>query len=508
MATDSDLDTISDAEEGAGETVPRDSDGDGTPDYLDADSDNDSIADSVEAGDADLATPALDTDGDGAPDYVDVDSDGDYLPDEAEDSNGNGMLDSGETNARSADTDQDGYSDLVEELLGYAPTNPDKNPRGDGVVAFVVPYQQPPQPATQDVTGVTVRFDDLDVYLLQDAGGTMSAENTALKDELASIANGLTCAPAGAGAAASCARSIWWGLGSVGYAEGVDSFLHIRDLQPDVAGVAAAIDPMFTPDGCCDEAYNFALWATVTGQGTAASGCPLGQLQPDRSSCAGSPAGMNGLGGRGYPCFRDGAAAVTVMGADEAPTQTEDCPVLADVGVAAAGASVRVAGLLGSGAPAQVRTDLEQLATASGALDSSGDPLVLDASNAAAGGALELALRRLLSVPFDLEMDANDDTSDAVDATGFIEHLATLQLGTAACADGLTESDTNGDLVADSYLSVPRTDSVCWRVTAAANTSVMHTSTAQVFRVELDAHGGQGSEHVLRSAYFIVPPEL
>lgn len=48
---DSDEDTICDQAEGKAER--RDTDGDGTPDYLDTDSDNDGIADSVEAGDTD-----------------------------------------------------------------------------------------------------------------------------------------------------------------------------------------------------------------------------------------------------------------------------------------------------------------------------------------------------------------------------------------------------------------------------------------------------------------------
>ena len=49
-----------------------DTDGDGTPDYLDTDSDNDGITDAVE----DTTSPALvnaDTDNDGIDDAIDVD---------------------------------------------------------------------------------------------------------------------------------------------------------------------------------------------------------------------------------------------------------------------------------------------------------------------------------------------------------------------------------------------------------------------------------------------------
>jgi hypothetical protein len=73
---DSDGDGISDGDEGRGEEPPRDTDGDGTPDYLDTDSDGDGLLDSLEG--------AGDTDGDGAADYVDTDADGDGLDDEIE----------------------------------------------------------------------------------------------------------------------------------------------------------------------------------------------------------------------------------------------------------------------------------------------------------------------------------------------------------------------------------------------------------------------------------------
>ncbi|HEX7477127.1 MAG TPA: MopE-related protein [Polyangiales bacterium] len=63
---DSDCDTICDAEEG---DASVDTDHDGTPDYLDTDSDDDTISDAEEAGDTDLRTPAFDRDLDGIPDY-------------------------------------------------------------------------------------------------------------------------------------------------------------------------------------------------------------------------------------------------------------------------------------------------------------------------------------------------------------------------------------------------------------------------------------------------------
>lgn len=125
---DDDNDGISDIVEGNGDT-----DGDGYPDRLDLDSDNDGLNDALEAGDPDLdgngiidgfadtdsdgiddtaavqPLPVPDTDADGKADYIDVDSDNDGLSDtleaEGEDTDGNGILDN------FIDLDNDGRDD-------------------------------------------------------------------------------------------------------------------------------------------------------------------------------------------------------------------------------------------------------------------------------------------------------------------------------------------------------------------------------------------------------------
>lgn len=70
---DEDGDRISNVHEGY--VREDDTDGDGTRDYLDLDSDNDGVPDMTEAGDDALSTPPVDSDEDGLADFRDPDSD-------------------------------------------------------------------------------------------------------------------------------------------------------------------------------------------------------------------------------------------------------------------------------------------------------------------------------------------------------------------------------------------------------------------------------------------------
>lgn len=124
---DSDGDTISDLEEGA---PLRDTDGDGTPDYLDDDSDQDGITDAFEAGDTDLATSPRDTDRDGTPDYIDLDSDGDGIPDATEVASGFDTDGDLTPDYLDTDSDNDDISDGDEVKHGLDPRNRDSDDDG------------------------------------------------------------------------------------------------------------------------------------------------------------------------------------------------------------------------------------------------------------------------------------------------------------------------------------------------------------------------------------------
>lgn len=129
---DADQDGILDIHEGS-----DDPDGDGTPNSQDADSDNDTIMDSVEAGDFDPLTLPIDTDSDGLADYIDSDSDDNCILDIVEGADG-GALDSdadGTPDYRDDDNDGDGIIDIMEigDTVKCSPADSD----GDGTYDYM-----------------------------------------------------------------------------------------------------------------------------------------------------------------------------------------------------------------------------------------------------------------------------------------------------------------------------------------------------------------------------------
>lgn len=127
--TDADMDGIRDVDEGRDTRV--DTDGDGTPDYLDTDSDDDGFLDAVEAGDTDVASPPRDSDSDGIPDFQDTDSDENGFPDSVE--GGDDFDRDGIPNYADLDDDNDRAPD-ARELEGILDPPPDSD--GDGAPNF------------------------------------------------------------------------------------------------------------------------------------------------------------------------------------------------------------------------------------------------------------------------------------------------------------------------------------------------------------------------------------
>jgi hypothetical protein len=504
--TDADGDTILDIDETA-----TDFDGDGKGNWQDTDSDDDCRGDQVESGGT---RPPRDTDEDGRQDFVDRDSDDDGIADATEDANCNGVRDGSETDAGNADTDGDGVSDLVEEAAGTDANNPADNPQANGDFVFVVPYMDPPSPMDDDLD-FTSRIQALDMYVIVDRSGSMSTEIVAVRNNLSTVRNNLTCPPNGSGAPGTCIPDLWAGAGTVGYSgSGADAYRNFADLQPNAnfAGL-----PTTEPGGCCAEPLTFSVWSAVTGQGAAtATGCGLGTGVVPRTTCAGSPAANAGFPAFGYPCFRDGALPVILLATDEVPLSAGDtnkCPDWNTVVRPAMDArSAKLMGIMGSGvAGTQVNTDLNTMASNTGAVDSQNGnaPLVFDGSGANSAAAIENGVRTLANnIPLDMAAVPNDDPADAVNAvTEFVDHLETLQLGSALCANMLNDIDTNADSFDDAYVDVRAGTPVCWKLIPKQNNTVMATDQPQLFRATVEVIGDGVTTLDTRDVFFLVPPE-
>ncbi|MBK9034195.1 MAG: VWA domain-containing protein [Myxococcales bacterium] len=502
--TDSDNDTILDRDDGV-----IDYDGDTIGNWRDTDSDGDCRSDQVESGGV---SPPRDTDGDSRPDFNDLDSDDDGLLDSAEDLNCNGVRDGTETDAGNADTDGDGVSDLIEAAAGTDANDPLDNPQANGDFVFIEPYQAPQFP-TDDDLDFSSRLQALDMYVIIDRSGSMSTEIAAVRNNLATAVRNLTCPPLGTGDPATCIPDLWAGAGTVGYSgSGANTYSNHVDLQP-LPSFAAI--PTTEPAGCCAEPLNFSVFAAITGNGTAAAtGCGLSGVNP-RATCAGSPAANAGYPTFGYPCFREGALPVILLATDEQPLSAGDtnkCPnwntvVLPQM----TSRSARLVGILGSGFAANTDVDLRAMATATGAVDAAAGnaPLVFDGAGANAATAIENGIRTLANgVPLDLAAGTSDDPSDAVDAVAaFVDHLETLQLGTAACANMLTDRDSNGDGFRDAYDNVRAGTPVCWKLFSKVNNAVPATDQPQLFKATVTVTGDGVTVLDTRDVYFLVPPE-
>ena len=499
---DSDADTIDDIYE-----TQADFDNDGMANFRDLDSDGDCLADQLEARGV---VPPVDADMDNRLDFLDRDSDNDGLADGAEDKNCNGAVDAGETSATDEDTDNDGVTDLVETAAGTDPTNPSSNPQANGDFVFVEPFMMAQSPTDEDLDFKT-KLQSVDLYVLLDRSGSMLTEISNVKANLSTTVKNLTCPPIGTGNPATCIPDLWAGAGTLSYqGAGNQAFVHFADLQPNpnFSGLPTA-EPTSRTNTLEDTTYS--AFAAVTGQG----GTSFGISVAARASCVGSPAANAGFGTFGYPCFRTAALPVVLVATDEAPLSPSDTYKTPNwdsiVKPQYLAKKAKLVGVLGDTTDPNVAVDLRKMATDTGAIDSTNGnaPLVFNGSGAGASTAIENGIRALANgIPLDLNATAADAPGDPVNAiTSFVDHLETLQLGTAQCASGLSDIDTNGDAFKDKYVSVRTGTPVCWKVVSKQNTTVPATDAPQLFRATVTVFGDGVTQLDQRDVFFLVPPK-
>jgi hypothetical protein len=236
---------------------------------------------------------------------------------------------------------------------------------------------------------------------------------------------------------------------------------------------------------------------------------------PARTSCNGSPAFNAGYQTFGYPCFRQGALPVVLLATDEAPleagAQTFKNPGWdAIVKPAFIARKAKLVGILGSDFGTNTDANLRKLATDTGAIDAMNGnaPLVFNGSGANAAAAIQTGIITLANgLPLDINATATDDPADAVNAVAaFVDHLETLQTGTAQCANGLTDVDTNADTFKDKYVQVRTGTPVCWKVVSKPNTTVPAIEAPQLFRATVRVYGDGVTQLDERNVFFLVPP--
>jgi len=410
--TDTDGDGIADQIEDY-EQPGRDTDGDGTPDREDTDSDDDGISDADEAGRAgdDPCVQVTNSDREDLPDFQDSDSDGDGLPDQDEQQ---GCPNDCRTR-KDCDGDPEQVIDLVEKAAGGDPC--DGQAPSDAGLYFVVPYLDGEKRKRFEFsTGVK----EADIYFLIDTTVSMQGPIDNIKQSLdteiiPTILNGdpnakppipaIPGAHIGIGSFKDVPWIPWGGAGDPVYEFKYDlggpSEVYGNVSAPEnVGGVLQAPDNVkqilaslnAAGGGDAPESTTQALWLATTNDDyrVTAGGEPWPPADPPgsgnfdpaawRQKCAAS-----GLIGRA--CFRPGKLPVFVIitdaGLHNGPTAAYDYvapPSFPPLGLPVAGTksytvvlnalnaiSAKIVGITANtGTSGQARADLNDLATKTG----------------------------------------------------------------------------------------------------------------------------------------------
>ena len=541
---DNDGDTIADRPEGA----DTDTDGDGCPDRFDDDSDGDTIPDSTEAGDDDLSTPPVYNDDDLIPDFQDPDSDNDGLSDDAE-------VNIHGTSPTSSDSDNDGTTDLIEIAAGTDPNNTADNPSAQGDFFFLVPYggQQSPE---VDTLSFGTNFQQADAYFLIDNSGTMSGEIAAMHDAVVDIVNTLTCQPAGGscventdcsgGAVCSldgfciedpsvtgCIPSFWTGAGVYAGADATPLMTNLQNLTSNATSTTNAIPT--TADGLgAQEGLFMSVECSASGTG---GRCPTADI----SNCT--------AGGIGCPGFRSDAVRILVVITDEPNQDTDTSYTAAATATALNANDVNFIGIdavpvactntctysndndCDDGGPnsdfsfctfgtdcgdcgtrnladATLNADLIAIASASGSLDSTGQPFVRPGDASLLVGSVKDAINEIVNnVPIRVTIEAVDLPGDDGDASPFLDHLVVNISGSADC-EFINQTEDTGLWPGydDAFPTITPGQQVCWDVVPVFNNFHPATAEPQVFNLQLTVRGN-GAILDQRTVYFLVPPQ-
>lgn len=532
-----------------------DPDGDGIPAYRDLDADGDCRPDSIERGGGDPARAPVDSDGDGVADFLDLDSDDDGLLDAIEDPNCDGVLDPGESSPTSADTDEDGVTDLIEVAAGTNPNDDLDNPQVNGDFVFVMPYQAAPEPA-QDTLDFSTNISQADVVFAMDTTASMGDEIMNLSEALQQMIAELAVEIPNIGIGVTQYRD--FPTSPYGVAGDQPFVLEHRVMsvrtQEGRASVQSAVDRLDASGGNdAPESGWEALYQIATGKGTTEGRARVPAFDPATAPPSVIPTGesVGALGGVG---FRAGSLPIVVMITDQpnhngtipayryhdisSPDHSEALRAMTHLGGRVIGVVTAepdadearadlTAGVVATGAvvppsawgPADVRPRACASDACCTGMDGSGVPavhgkcpLVFTVSGNGQGlnHAIVQAIKVLTShVSLDVSAAAEDDGGDSLDAvSAFIDRIVANNEAPAPCTPGLRVVDRNLDQVADTYPNVFPGPTVCFDVIPRINDSVPPTTEPQVFTARIVVTGDNVTTLSTRRIFFLVPPAI
>lgn len=509
--TDTDGDGIFDEFE-----TSADWEGDGTPNYLDDDSDGDGFSDAEEHG-TDDGCAAVDLDGDGIADYLDLDSDGDGLSDEEERTRYF-------TDPRNDDTDGDGFIDLAEVATGHDPNDAsDRIP--DETFFVVLPFDGEAE-ERELVFGTTLR--KADVFFMMDRTGSMDEEARNLESSLSTIVASLTTtltdvgvgfgAFAGFGGRGSGGCMTIFGIETCN--DGPDGdmpFELVQTITTDLPTMQTAVGRLG------DISYGGANWASSTESMYLASTGEGFQPWLGPQMC---PAVPDEDGRRyGYPCFRPGSLPIMVALTDTAskngpgastnydPADFTMSPrgphTYEETRSALNGIGARVIGIISGSEAGNPVSQFTTWANDTGTVDASGAPILFTISSDGSGLDTRVveAIRTLAEeTPQDISGGARDgedrpDTVGPVDATLFIKAITPVSMVDAGTPVSCPTAGRCDDRV---FYGVTPGNTVTFRV-RFRNDFQEPQSFAQVFLAEIVVLGNGVAELDTREVVIVVP---
>lgn len=464
------------------------------------DGDGDTITDEQEGN------GRIDTDGDGTADVDDTDSDGDGLSDADELSGGTDPLD--------ADSDGDGVVDLVEVVAGTDPLSPAESPRTRGDFFFVVPYENPPEPA-RDTLVFRTDIRRADVHFLIDTSRSMQEYIDTMRASLRTVvvpgvAAAIPDVAFGVGQFDVCPQSMH--LAAEGICRGIEQNLV---STTDTAAVDEALGVLTADCGPVHEPYAQSMWVWATGDTTR-------WPRITAPSCA---AGEVGLG-----CVREGALPILVVIGDEpfsesyaqtavscdggACSSCVDFPTPSEVLAAFLAIRGRVV-VLG---PTATSPQWSTIVRGTDSFGEGGLPLLFAGAGAGTVDAqvVEAISALARNTPLDIRArarDVDEGPADAVDATIFVDRIEPNRTGGLAdptdpsvvCVGGLPTRDEDGDGRPETFTDVEPGAPVCFDIVPRQNTTVMPLDAPQVFRAEIEVLGDGVTVLDTRVVYFLVP---